>query len=367
MFHSTKNPHVATQPMFRARRLFTVVFCALLVASVAGAGQQKLYVLHSLGHEVSVIDLATNEIIGTIDVGDRPHGVAAPASQELLYVSAEFDHRVVVIDTRTDKVVKGFDVARRPNEIDVTSDGRYLIIPALQDGIYQIYDTAKEAVVKEIPTDGFPHNAVVSPDDRYVFFSAMDRGTTPAERIKAMDLPTSLNDKVYVVDLSTLDVVSRISTGDAPRPIAVSPDGKFLYANVDGLQGFAVLDLEKEKMVSRVEYELTAREKAMPSRSHGIYATPDGKEVWTSDVNHGTLYAFDVTETPPKQLARVETGIPVYWLTGTPDGKTLFVTSAPNDAVTLVDIASRKVTGTIKLPKGSAPKRMLVVEVPDES
>jgi YVTN family beta-propeller protein len=116
--------------------------------------------------------------------------------------------------------------------------------------------------------------------------------------------------------------------------------------------------------VARLEYELTEKEAASPSRSHGIYATPDGKEVWTCDVEHGVIYAFDVTTMPPRQVGRVETGVPAYWLTGTRDSKTLYVTSAPGDTLTTIDIAARKVTGTIQLPKGSAPKRMLVVDVP---
>jgi hypothetical protein len=76
------------------------------------------------------------------------------------------------------------------------------------------------------------------------------------------------------------------------------------------------------------------------------------------------IHIFDVTSMPPKQVGRVETGVPAYWLTGTRDSRTLYVTSAPGDIITTIDIAARAVTGTIRLAKGSAPKRMLVVDVP---
>ena len=349
-------------------RSLLAVFVTLSAAwafADAPSVHQKLYVLHSLGEQVTVVDVATNEVIGEIQVGRLPHGLASPASQRLLYVSNEGDNSLSVIDTRTDEVIKQYDgLGRRPNEIDITSDGRLIFLPALQDGVYEVFDVEREKVVARLPTDGLPHNAVAAPDDRFVYFSAMDRGNTPAEYLEERDLPTSLNQKIYVADTRSHEIVATIDTGDAPRPIAVSPDGKYLYVNTDGLQGFLMLDLEQREVVARLEYELTQKEAASPSRSHGLFATPDGREVWTCDVEHGVIYAFDVTTMPPKQVGRVETSAPAYWLTGTRDSRLLYVTSAPGDIVTTIDIATRKVIGTIQLPKGSAPKRMLVVDVP---
>ncbi len=328
---------------------------------------QKLYVLHSLGNELSIVDVATQKIIGTLIVGEEPHGVASPDSQKLLYVTIEGTDKLVVVDTQQDKVVKEYDfIGTRPNEHDITSDGRIVYLPILGDGIYQVFDTEKEAVIAEIPTDGFPHNVVFSPDDKYAYLSPMDRGFMSAKGAESQGYQSSLNNKIYIVDMETHKTIATIDTGDAPRPIAISPDGKFLYVNTDGLQGFLTLDLEKREIISRVEYSLTDREKARPSRTHGIWVTPDGKEVWTCDVNRGLIFGFDATQNPPVQVARVETNTPAYWLEGTPDGKTLYVSSAPGDVVSVIDIASRTLTGVIQLPKGSAPKRLLVVDVPVE-
>lgn len=353
-------------------RLRAGILAAVFATAIAGVidpaaaqSRQKLYVLHSQGDELSIIDVATSEIIGTLQVGKRPHGVAAPASGKLLYVTIEGEDAMVVVDTQRDEVVKRYDFpGRRPNENDVTSDGRIVYVPILGDGIYQVFDTETEKVIAEIATDGFPHNVVISPDDKYAYLSPMDRGELSAAMMKGVGFPTSLNQKIYVVDMATHSVVATIDTGDAPRPIAISPDGKRLYANADGLEGILTLDLEKREVVSRVEYTLTERERARPSRTHGLWVTPDGAEVWTCDVNRGLVFGFDATRDPPVQVARVETNTPAYWMEGTPDGKTLYVSSAPGNVVSVIDIASRSVTGVIEMPEGSAPKRMLVVDVP---
>ena len=76
------------------------------------------------------------------------------------------------------------------------------------------------------------------------------------------------------------------------------------------------------------------------------------------------LFVFDVTQDPPRQVARLENGAPVYWLTVTPDGKTVYVSSAPGDVVTAFDVKTRSKKATIQLQKGKNPKRLLVLNVP---
>jgi len=338
----------------------------VVAADAAANGRQKLYVLSSAGNDITVVDVATNEIIGSIEVGDRPHGIAAPASQEVLYIATEFDSGLTVVDPVHDVVVKKYNVfGERPNEIDVTSDGRFIYFPLFAAGVYEVFDTVKEEIVARIPTDGTPHNAVVSPDDRFMYLSPMDRGNATAEQMERRGMPSTENNKIYIADTSTHTVVATIDTGDAPRPIAVNPNGKFLYVNIDGLDGFLVLDLEKREQIARVEYELTDEERARPSRSHGLVVTPDGSEVWSADVNRGLVFVFDATQNPPRQIAKLDNNTDPYWMVVTPDGRTVYVASAPGDTVTAFDVATKTLKTVIQLPDGTAPKRMLILTVSD--
>lgn len=350
----------------KSSSLLALLISLLLPGVISAADmQQKLYVLSSAGNDVTIIDVATNTIIGSIEVGDRPHGIAAPRSHDVLYITTEFDNGLTIVDPVKDVVVRKYNIfGQRPNEIDVTSDGRFVYLPILGHGVYEVFDTVTEKIVARLATNGLPHNVVISPDDKFAYLSPMDGGRTPAEALSKAGYPTTSNEKIYVVDVSSHQIVDTIATGDAPRPITISPDGNRLYVNVDGLQGFLVLDLQQRKQVARVEYELTAKEQASPSRSHGIIATLDGKELWTSDVNHGLVFVFDVTRNPPKQLARLDNGAAVYWMTITPDGKTIYVSSAEADVVTAYDVKSRTKKATIQLPEGKSPKRMLVLQPP---
>ncbi len=351
-------------------RLFPALL-ALAAASGAYAAdsagyREKLYILSSADDDMTVVDTATNKIVGAVTVGALPHGIAAPRSHKLLYVATEGeDHGVTVVDPVSDKAVARHTVfGKRPNEIDITSDGRYLYLPARGECRYEVFDTVKEALVAKIPVSGYPHNVVVSPDDRFMYLSAYDRGSLSVENALKAGECTTLNKKIYVVDVETHEVAATIDTLEAPRPIAVSSDGKRLYANTDNLMGFVTLDLEKRKLLYRSEYALTEEERATPSRSHGIGVTPDNKEVWSTNINHGFVHVFDVTADPPRQIAKLATGRTPLWLTMTPDGSTVYVANTADDTISVFDAKTKKEKTRIQLPKGKAPKRMLVLRVP---
>ena len=243
-----------------------------------------------------------------------------------------------------------------------------MYVPVLRDGKYEVFDTVERKIVARISTDGFPHNTAISPDGRWVYLAPMDRGGVEIdpEQLRAAGAPMSFNEKIYVVDASSREVVATIPLADAPRPIAVHPSGDRLFVNRDGLLGFEVVDLAARRVVATAKYELTREERATPSRSHGIVATPDGREVWSTDINNRAVHVFDVTATEPRHVARLATGATPTWLTITPDGKTVYVANAGDDTISVYDVAAKKQRASIEMPKGSAPKRCLVVDVPEK-
>ena len=156
----------------KSRFVCAMLFSALTVPVAAGPQderQLKLYVLSSADSDMTVIDVATNTIIGSVEVGELPHGLATPSTEDILYVSTEGDNTLVVVDPATDRIVKKYPVlGNRPNEIDITPDGRFVYAPIVRDGVFEVFDTVAEKIVARIPTDGWPHNAVVSPDGKYM-------------------------------------------------------------------------------------------------------------------------------------------------------------------------------------------------------
>jgi DNA-binding beta-propeller fold protein YncE len=350
-------------------RHFALVFALLLVSSFtliaqSPAVQEKLYISLESTENVAVVDLTTFKQIKTLTVGSHPHGQASPRSQDKLYVASEVGGVVTLIDTIKDEVVKTFHVGfgTEPQNGAITPDGRFLYQPSYA-GYWQVFDTQKEEIIEYIHTLGIGHNTVMAPDGRFAYLLPIAGGEGHWKR-PSLGLPRTQPKEVTVVDARTHKVVGTIPTGAGPRPGTISPDGKFLYMNADDLLGFLVIDTAARKVVSKATYTLTADEQAVRSRSHGIAVANDGKEVWSNDVVHNLTFVFDVTVTPPKQIARFPVGRQPYWIMASKDSKTVYVNCPSSDELIAFDVATKKEKGRIQFPKGSRPTRMLTVAAP---
>ena len=147
------------------------------------------------------------------------------------------------------------------------------------------------------------------------------------------------NAKIYIADTRTNTVVGTIPVGGAPRPIAASDDGRRLYANIDGFLGFLVIDPKARTVLERVKFPLVNDdEQTSFSRAHGIWLTPDQKEVWTASVNHGVVYAYDRTSEPVRLIARIPVGAAPYWISFSPDNRVGYVSLSEGDAIAVIDV-----------------------------
>jgi YVTN family beta-propeller protein len=295
---------------------------------------------------VTVVDVATNKPIGRIEVGPQPHGIAAPASQNVILVTLEGGKKgeLVWIDPLADKVTKRMTIGPGPNAHAVTPDGKFAYVP-VSDGHYEVIDLAQEKIIKRIKTGGRPHNTVCSKDGKYMYLA-----------------PMGASKKVTVVEVATHSVIGHIPFSDVVRPIALTDDGKSLFAEVDGLVGIEMAAVASRKMIHRVPSTLSPEDQKKPSRSHGLAIRPDQKEAWACDVEHKQVHVFDITAEKPKQVSAIPVRGSPYWLTFAPDGKTCYVSLRTKNEVVAIDTQTREVVAHI--PVGSFPKRLTVVTVP---
>ncbi|HEV2949551.1 MAG TPA: hypothetical protein VGX70_19395 [Gemmataceae bacterium] len=345
--------------MSRCQSIWLVIVFSLVVGSpvradgFSGKTREKLYITNALGDDITVVDVATNQVIRTIKVGPHPHGIALPASESVIFVTIETDPgQLVWLDPVSDKVIRRMDLGPRPNQLAVTPDGKLAFIP-VEDGNWEIVDTQAAKIVDRIHTGGRPHNTLCSEDGKHMYLAPMARSATDNPRV------------VFIVNVASREVIGKLNFSDAVRPIALSRDEKRFYANIDNLIGMEVADVSELKPNRRIVADIPEDQQKVPSRSHGIGIRPDQKELWTCDVNHHVVYVFDITGDIPRQVATIPMGGEVYWLTFTPDGKICYVSVRGKNRVAAVDTASKKILG--RIPSGEMPKRLIVVTVPDKN
>lgn len=319
----------------------------LLAGSITGAGEHgmgpRVYVTNSKGDDVTIIDAPTMKVVGSIKVGDNPHGLIASPDRRILYVSVEGTDELVAVDIASNQVKSRVKVGRAPNEVSITRDGRFVFVPVRNDNAIDVVDTAMMKVVDRIKTPAMPHNTYVSADGRHLY------------------LGTMLGSRITVFDTATHKQIAEIAPGDWVRPIAIRRDESLAYVALSKLHGFAVVDLKQEKTIRRVELPALPQGVEIPpydTLTHGLALTPDERELYVTSMAGRAVYAFSTPDL--KQLAKIEVGRYPNWITISPDGLLVWVSNQLDDTVSAIDTRTKRVVATIAV--GHEPKRLLAIE-----
>ena len=100
--------------------------------------------------------------------------------------------------------------------------------------------------------------------------------------------------------------------------------------------------------------------------SHGIGVSPDGKELWVTSIPQNAVFVYDLTEPELKQTGYVKLpdlqvagkalgGAVANWVTFSPDGQ-IYVSNSGLRSVTAINTKTRKINAVV--PVGEVPKRI---------
>src|SRR5204863_241905 len=116
--------------------------------------QPHAYVTNEKSDDLSVIDTATDHVIATVKVGQRPRGVTVAPDGKLAYVSNERSSTVLVVDTAANAVLATIQMGERPVGIAVLPDGKKIYVAHGRSHDVRVIDTATNAVLATIPLEG---------------------------------------------------------------------------------------------------------------------------------------------------------------------------------------------------------------------
>jgi len=323
----------------------TVLVATLLFTASLAAQKVRIVQTNSAGDNVHLIDPATNKVAGIIEGIEVSHGAGVAPDGKRIYVSDEADSTLDVVDAKTLKVTNRIPLSGHPNNMAVGKDGRKVYVGIIQaPGGVDVIDTVALKRIKTVPTKGSIHNAYVTPDGKYVV-----AGSIQGKTINVIDANT--DEPAWTVDMDL---------GVRPMTFSWNPDGstKWIFAQLSGLNGFAVVDFATKKEIRRINNpELPPGKPTVPEGSdpsHGMAVTSDGKTLVVCSRLNNYLYSYSLPDL--KLLGGAElTGKGAGWVTLTPDGKKAYVANPVTNDVSVVDIATMKEVA--KVPVGYVPKR----------
>jgi YVTN family beta-propeller protein len=308
---------------------------ALLVVSAfaAPAAAATLYITNTKSNSISIIDTTTFEVTGTIALGQgKPNRIVFQPDGKLAWVVYDKSHDIGVVDAETRKLVKRVKIGGNPYNLNVSPDGRFLYVldwssDTSNDEII-VWDLKGERIEWRLEVSTWPAHSVFSRDGRLVYVSGETAGD------------------VTVVDTTTRTAVARIihGGGDA-MGLALSPDGKTLYAGAGENKSVLKIDTATNKQVASI---------AVPGVVHETTLTLDGKFLYVTLRKENKVV---VVSTADDKIVKVvaSRGYPDL-VTMEPSGKYAFVTNRYADAVSVIDVATHKEVRRIRV--GKAPHGM---------
>jgi YVTN family beta-propeller protein len=166
----------------------------------------KMFTANIGSDSITVIERGANPLAWNatvVPVGKGPEGFDLTADGRELWAAHSRDGGVSVIDVAAKKVTQTIDIGtKRSNRLKLTRDGRLALVSDLDAGELVVIDVASKKVTKRLPLGKMPEGILLDPDGSRAFVAVNG------------------DDHVAVVDLKTLTVASKISTGDGPDGMA---------------------------------------------------------------------------------------------------------------------------------------------------
>lgn len=331
--------------------MFRMFLAAALAVALSSAAQARslLYVANSQGDDIHVIDLASQKVLNVLKVGEIVHGVCAQGDGRRAFATIESNNKLKVIDTVAETVIDTIDLPGRPNECAATTDGRYVVVPLLAPANSAvIIDMGTKKIVKTIEVR-HPHNCFTPEGGSNTIVYCEERDAYRIRRI----------------DLTKLEVTNDVKVAGDPRPFIVTADEKTLYTALSGLHGFATVDLVHQTMAQFALPPMpwmNCRVEPPNTPVHGMGLTPDGGKLWITSVADAGIYVYDLKT--GKLGSKITVGGCPNWISFSRDGRYAGVSNADTDDASILDVKAEKEMARIKV--GKAPKRVLVIDVPEK-
>ncbi|MBZ5644791.1 MAG: beta-propeller fold lactonase family protein [Acidobacteriia bacterium] len=288
--------------------------------------------------QLALVDPGTEKILMKLPTGKGPHEVAVSPDGRTAYVSnfgrysvypaGDTEHdkagdTITVVDLVGRKVKATFDLGTHtgPHGMVVSHDGKFLWATSETPQAVLELDSATGKILHAWNTNQVrSHMIVVTPDEKKFYVT------------------NTVSGSVSVIDRGTGEV-KILATGPGTEGIAISPDGKEVWA--------------ASRADAKIEVISTATdsiETSFPSGGKGpkrMAFTPDGAQVWVTNDGSNQATVFDARSrelVANLTLSKAPSGVSI-----SSDGSHAFITNANTNELTFIEVASRKILGVIAI------------------
>lgn len=318
---STAAPGDLDQAVIRVSSVTTPSLNSTAAIHTQATSGEIAYVTMSGSDLVALVDIGRHTVLATVNVGasgcDYPwHATIAPNGHQV-YVSCYYSNNVVVIDTNSTLVSATVAGIATPGQIAFTRDDVYALIGSVEYNQIAVVHT-KDYTVRTITTPN---------------------ATTGIAAHPYLDLAyaTSASGEILVIDTSTFTIRATVAGLSNPSAVAVSPDGRWVYATGRYGAGLVVMNTENNAIHTVVSGmgELVSVEVA-----------PDGSKVYVGELPN-SVRVIDAANF--QAIAAITDTGSAWTLEATCDGAEVWVGNTTSQ-VLVIDAPSNLIAQSMPMP-----------------
>lgn len=215
-----------------------------------------------------------------------------------------------------------------------TTPSPALLVLNKEEGALVIVDPRTMKIAGRVPTGQGPHELAVSADGRTAFVGNYGTGPAPGSTIS-------------VIDLVAQKELRRVDVSPLRRPHGIAFAG-----------GRVFFTAEADKMIAQYDpatNEVTPVFRTGQEGTHMVLVSKDLRKIFTANIGSNSITVLErpAGETSWASAKWNETVIPVgrgpEGIDLSPDGKELWTAHSRDGGVSIIDVASKKVTATLDL------------------
>jgi YVTN family beta-propeller protein len=271
------------------------------------AAGTKAYVTNSNSTTITIIDIATNTVIGVINGFDGPSGMVITPDGSTAYVNnyggpdgvgSGNGTTVRVVNLNTNTIIGApITVGLAPASLAITPNGQFVYVISYVDGnpgtgTISIIQTNSNTVVGTIPGFSGPFAIVITRSGTYAYVTNFGSNNF-----------SPVGTTVSVVDLKSNTIIDTITVGTQPSGIAITPNGRFAYVtNYNTLYlGPDFTDLTPGQgtvnIIDICSNTVLCQVFVVGSSPDAIAITSDGKRAYVTNYSSNTVSVLAIVDT----------------------------------------------------------------------
>jgi DNA-binding beta-propeller fold protein YncE len=257
----------------------------------------RLYIAHMNADQLVVFDTASRKVVANLDGFARIHGVWAVPELGRVYASVTGGHRVDVVDDKTLKVITQVGPISYPDGLAYAPGPKRVFVSDEHGKADAVIDTSTNRLLTSIPLGGEAGNTVydsgsgqilvaVHETDELVAIDPETMRIVGRHRLEGVTTPHGVsidavhslgfvagqgNQKLALVDLKSMKVLTTHPIGRGPDVLAFDPDLGRLYVSSESGQ-VSVFQLQGKELILQGELSMPhAHTVAVDPKTHLVY------------------------------------------------------------------------------------------------